>query len=372
MGGVWLYAFIGLFLTLVVVADWWTGDRLDLSFFYAVGIMAVGWVGGSLSALGAVARSAVIHLGAATLNYDRFGRGGLWLLSEAFRVAAWLFMGLGAADIRRRMETIARQRDEIARAKAEIDANLEVARRVQGEILSDAIPSLPKLDIAIRCRMLLQTGGDFYAFKARDGRLFCCVADVSGKGFPAALVTGMLRGILESEHERYDDPAFLLGALNARLCPFLAHNMFVTCFFVVLDYENGTLEYSNAGHDPALICHDGLVTELTQTGLPLGILPDETYTSHKLQWLAGCSLLIYTDGLTTARIDGDQRLGDDPVREMMTAHHFSSAEHLAERVLSLLPAQQEDDVVVLSVKAVGPEGPPLRGAAGGVSEIRSR
>jgi sigma-B regulation protein RsbU (phosphoserine phosphatase) len=136
------------------------------------------------------------------------------------------------------------------------------------------------------------------------------VADVSGKGTPAALVTGMVRAALEGVRADAATPCALLKRIHAALFPYLLDSMFVTCFCGWWDLETGILLYANAGHDPPWhITPDGALEELWPTGSALGIEDKLELEDEQRVVAVGTTLVVYTDGLTSQRVPGGERLG---------------------------------------------------------------
>ena len=155
------------------------------------------------------------------------------------------------------------------------------------------MPELYGWQVAAYYKPAREVGGDFYNFLAfEDGRLGLVVGDATGKGMPAALVMATTRGMLRAVAQSLDSPGKVLGRVNNALYPDIASEMFVTCFYAILDPKNGSLSYANAGHDLPYLWHGGDAEELRARGMPLGLMPEMTYEEKEAvlgEGTASCS-----------------------------------------------------------------------------------
>lgn len=350
------WARAGLYLTLmagliaIASLDRLTGDAVDLSIFYALVVLSAAWFGGLAAGLLAALTATITHFHADAEIYALRGIDAAVILNEVQRAALLAAVAWLAARERQRVALVAAQRDELVAAQQHIRTTMEAARRVQKGLLSYDIPSDGRVDMAVQWATSMLLGGDFHDLQQEGDRLYICVADVSGKGPPAALVTGLLRGLLESLDR--DRPAELLTRLNRQLTPYLPSAMFVTCFYGVYSLSTRILTYASAGHDPGLLVHGQDVRDLGATGIPLGI-DDEPYEERTTQMDRDDTLLLYTDGLTNARVDAERRLGDDILRHTLRTHR-GDCRSLLSRLFTLAPelrsGTQEDDVVVVGMR----------------------
>jgi sigma-B regulation protein RsbU (phosphoserine phosphatase) len=244
--------------------------------------------------------------------------------------------------------------------------SLGLAAAIQQSLLPEEIPALEHFDVAGRCVYCDETGGDYYDFVAFDheGRrtLALIVGDVSGHGIGAALVMAATRGMLHVEAPHCtNDLGELLRRLNRQLAADAKEGTFVTLFCGLLDDKARSVVWSSAGHEPALWRHagTGLVEELPNTGLPLGILDDTTYAQAGPVILEpGDILVVGTDGICEARDSSEQFFGTERLRNLME----KGAELTASRICDLIidevaafvsPAARTDDVTLIVVKAKG-------------------
>src|SRR5215211_1316202 len=195
-----------------------------------------------------------------------------------------------------------RQRLEQERIERErIEQDLRVARRIQQASLPKEVPDLEGWQINPYCQPAREVGGDFYDFHhLSEGRVGLVVGDATGHGVPAALVMASARSMLRAVAQASDSPGEALRRVNGPLATDIPPNMFVTCFYAILDPESGSLTYANAGHDLPYLHRDGDVEELRARGMPLGLMPGMGYEEKETILDTGESALFYSDGLVEA------------------------------------------------------------------------
>jgi serine phosphatase RsbU (regulator of sigma subunit) len=168
----------------------------------------------------------------------------------------------------------------------------------------------------------LQVGGDFYdIIPAGDGSLLLVIADVMGKGVPAALFAAVLRSTLRSMPQLFNQPAELMATANRILFPDLTRvDMFVTALVACLDPHRRKLLSANAGHCPLLVWHPGMAqaVALGESGFPLGIEPLTRYLQTETDLPPGAAVLLYTDGLSETRNAAGELLGEDNLIRLFT------------------------------------------------------
>jgi serine phosphatase RsbU (regulator of sigma subunit)/anti-sigma regulatory factor (Ser/Thr protein kinase) len=208
----------------------------------------------------------------------------------------------------------ARYTDELVRNRL-VSRELEIAKTIQRSLLPKTIPRLPGYGLAGFCESAHQVGGDFYdVIKINDDALLLIIADVMGKGIPAAMFAAILRSLLRAVPEWMDQPATLLGRVNRLLFEELSGvDMFITAQLVYVDSKARRITTASAGHCPVLLTADneGQVKTLSPEGLPLGILPDTTFCNHTEILPKNCRVLLYTDGLTEARNAAGEFFGQE-------------------------------------------------------------
>ena len=255
------------------------------------------------------------------------------------------------------------QRLEQERIERELlEQDLRVARRIQQASLPRTVPALKGWEITQHYRPAREVGGDFYDFHLlSDGQLGLVVGDATGKGVPAALVMattcGMLRAV--SQALPSSSPGEIVQRVNEALCPNIAPNTFVTCFYAILDPESGTLRYANAGHDlPYLRRVGGDAEELRARGMPLGLMPGMNYEQKEIVLEGGEAALFYSDGLVEAHDSQGEMFGFPRLRGLVAKHgqERSLEEALLEELYSFVGEgwEQEDDITLLTLRRSAP------------------
>lgn len=187
-----------------------------------------------------------------------------------------------------------------------ISQELTLAGRIQASFLPNRIPDLPGWQLAVTLLPARATSGDFFDFiPLSDNKLAIVIADVADKGIGPALYMALSRTLIRTFAPQYEDqPDIVLSLTNKRILSDARAHLFVTMFYGVLDWKNGTLVYCNAGHNPPMLLSNQESDRnmaLSKTGIPIGIDPDETWESQQIPIHAGDVLVMYTDGVTEAQ-----------------------------------------------------------------------
>lgn len=199
--------------------------------------------------------------------------------------------------------------------QARITGELEAARSIQTEMLPKTFPPF----VAGKIEPAREVGGDLFDFFVRDGKLFFCIGDVSGKGVPAAMLMSVIHSLFRMVSQREDSPSSILHTLNAELCRSNDSNMFVTFLVGNLDLYSGVLRFGNAGHDKPFVVGKDISLLPSQANLPLGVFPDTHFQEQTITLDPGTTLLLYTDGLTEAKDPQRQQFGRTRVTEVLKA-----------------------------------------------------
>lgn len=205
---------------------------------------------------------------------------------------------------------------EVELARKRLAAELTQAAEIQQQALPVEAPTVPGLDLAgfnASCRTV---GGDYYDFiPFPDGRVAVGVADVCGKGMPAALLLMGLQARVRVLAEIMSSPAEIVERLNRILVSTGMSDRFITLFLALFDPASNTLEYCNAGHNPPwLVRSDGRTEALDGGGPVLGILPGIAYESRKLALDTGDAVVLYSDGITEANNPAGEEFGETRLR----------------------------------------------------------
>ena len=240
-----------------------------------------------------------------------------------------------------------------------VEQELEVARSIQQASLPKEVPELEGWQISPFYRPAREVGGDFYDFHLlSEGRLGLVVGDATGKGVPAALVMSTTCGMLQLAAQALDSssPSEVLARVNETLLARIPPNMFVTCFYAILDPKSGSLSYANAGHDlPYLRHHNGEAEELRARGMPLGLMPGMGYEEKETILQAGESVLFYSDGLVEAHDPDGEMFGFPRLRALVAEHAEEEGppgDFLMEELYSFVGEgwEQEDDITFLTLR----------------------
>lgn len=271
------------------------------------------------------------------------------------------------ADMQVTLEKTMRTVEEVKSAVAEhsrlenLQKELEIAAEMQQSVLPQTFPPYPeRRDLEIYARMVpaKEVGGDFFDFFFVDqDRLGFIVADVSGKGVPAALYMMLSRAFVRGRAEQGLEPADCLREGNDSLCVNNAACMFVTLFYGVLDLTTGVLEYSCGGHPPPyLVRRSGDVVELPTVGGPLlGGFPARTYKQASHQLEPGDCLFLYTDGVNEAENRGQAMYGTERLEKALAAAAGSGTREVVDAIFGDVEAfadgaSQSDDITGLALR----------------------
>ena len=218
--------------------------------------------------------------------------------------------------------------------KKRLEGQLEVARQVQLELLPPSDPTLTGFDISAYNFPTEEVSGDYYDWvRIYEDQIGIVIADVAGKGVPAALLMAFLRASLRAATHIGYAPHISMSKVNYLLWESIERNQFVTAFYGLLDATNRTLVYANAGHNPPLLLDaDGSARFLEQGGLPLGMFRDSRYYEYYLTFSPGELLVLYTDGVTEAFNLQEEEFGRDRLVDSVRAARMLSAREMIDAV----------------------------------------
>jgi serine phosphatase RsbU (regulator of sigma subunit)/ketosteroid isomerase-like protein len=241
--------------------------------------------------------------------------------------------------------------------RASIEQELRVARRIQQASLPKEVPALEGWEISPLYRPAREVGGDFYDFHPlSEDRLGLVVGDATGKGVPAALVMSTTCGMLQLAAQALDSfsPGEVLAQVNETLFDRVPPNMFVTCFYAILDPKSASLRYANAGHDLPYLHHSGDCEELRARGMPLGLMPGMSYEEGEVSLREGNCVLFYSDGLVEAHEPKGEMFGFPRLRALVAQHgeERTLGNLLLEELYSFVGEgwEQEDDITLLTLE----------------------
>jgi PAS domain S-box-containing protein len=266
----------------------------------------------------------------------------------------------GAIETIRDISERRRLEERIARSNAE----LQIAAEIQQGFLPEAIPHIEGFAVAARCVMAKEVGGDFFdvipfeVIPLEGDKLGILIADVSGKGVPAALFMALSRIIVRTNAIWYHDPAKAMAAANDIIMNDSKAGMFVTLFYGVISEKERTLTYANAGHNPPLLRRsDGTIEELVPTGIALGVAEHQPYHTGKVAIAPDDVLLLYTDGVTEAVDPRTEMFGEERLKELLRLHAGLPPGALLDRILAEVQdfgkgVPQFDDITLMAIKGM--------------------
>jgi serine phosphatase RsbU (regulator of sigma subunit)/anti-sigma regulatory factor (Ser/Thr protein kinase) len=267
-----------------------------------------------------------------------------------------------------RVGQLIREQQAEMRERGRMEQELQVAQMIQQNFLPRELPRLAGWELAADYRPARAVGGDFYDFiELEDGKVGIVIGDVTDKGIPAAMVMAATKSLLRASAQRLVEPGDVLARVNDQLCPEIPENMFVTCFYGVLDPANGELRFANAGHNLPLVYTGDRASELRATGMPLGLMPEMSYDVCSATIARGARVLFYSDGLIEAHDSAREMFGTARAADVLAGE--APASDVLERLLDSLDAftlaggEQEDDITLVALvrsaeTAARPAGQP--------------
>jgi len=241
-----------------------------------------------------------------------------------------------------------------------IETELETARQIQSSILPASVPEIENLRIAVSYCPMTAVAGDFYQFVRPDSdHLGILVADVSGHGIPAALISSMIKVAMQSVITFADDPAQVLSGLN-RILSTEAQGQFASAAYLWIDAGKRRALYSAAGHPPLLCWRNakGEMQSIESNGLLFGYTSDAEYPVCSVTMEPLDRFLLYTDGVTEPENAAGEAFGDRELEQVVRNHRLQPAAELSRQLLSELekwrpPAvHQQDDITLIVVDVV--------------------
>ena len=262
-------------------------------------------------------------------------------------------------------QSLAQQMEELKQvneAKGRMEGELKVARDMQLSMLPKAYSPTAdsRLDIYGSLTPAREVGGDLYDFFVRDGKLFFCIGDVSGKGVPASLFMAVTRAVFRTVSARESMPDRIMRAMNKTIADMNNNNMFVTLFVGVLDLPTGRLYYCNAGHDAPLLVGSGVGKLACDSNIPVGVMPSWKYTLQESQIFTGTTIFLYTDGLTEAMNSAKEQFLMERVNEVAT-QALAERQQEPRQLIGLMTsavqrfvgdAEQSDDLTMMAIQYI--------------------
>jgi sigma-B regulation protein RsbU (phosphoserine phosphatase) len=317
----------------------------------------------ALAASAGVAVCAYIVAATLEATIIRWARPTEWELAWVSDAALAVALGI-AVYLWRRLVTTRRELEDRERAELVLQTQLSIAAEIQRRLLPAVPPTGNGFEWAAALRSAGKIGGDFYDFAEVAPRVWMVlVADVSGKGIPAAMALGSLRSAFRAFARQSSNPARIVAQLSAVLHEEWLGSPYVTCLVGTFDLTARTLTYTNAGHPPGIVAGRYGTRHLNEGGPPVGLLPDAQFDQQLVLLHGGDTCLLVTDGVTEA-LEGDAPLERDV--EASRERH-GSAEELCQAVMARALSGQgpretqgwDDDRTVVVVKVLTSDGDEL-------------
>ena len=258
------------------------------------------------------------------------------------------------------LELTQQRLEQEIRERERFEQDLRVAQSIQQASLPKEVLTLEGWQITPYYQPAREVGGDFYEFFELEeaGKVGLAVGDATGKGIPAALAvtatSSMLRAVARDSGY---SPGEVLERVNETLLARIPQNMFVTCFYAILEPNSGSLVYANAGHNLPCCRHErtGTTTDLSARGMPLGLMAGMSYEEKESVLVPGEGVLFYTDGLIEAHNPQGEMFGTPRLRGLLSEHPMAGAD-LSAKLLEELYSftgegwEQEDDITLLTLE----------------------
>lgn len=239
-----------------------------------------------------------------------------------------------------------------------LEHEMGLARAIQQALLPQGPREYPHLSVTGVNHPCIDVGGDYFdSFPISENRTAVLIADVSGHGLGAALLTTMLQGAL-SGMTLGEDPLRVFNQINQFLCDHSEVGHYATMFFSLLD-RDGTLHYIKAAHPSPLLLRRGKVSELyTEGSFPVGLIPNATFQAESIKLEPGDTLVLFSDGVTEAEDPEEKQYGIDKLRDLLTVHEHTPLDELKKVILEAVDchcrgAAQADDITVLLARYHG-------------------
>ena len=229
--------------------------------------------------------------------------------------------------------------------KTQLESDQIAARQIQQTLQPGKLDELPGYQVETFYKPFREVGGDYFdVIELAGERTLFAVADVSGKGMPAALLAANIQALVRSGASFETDPLALARQINRHLCRYTPGDRFATAVFIVLSRDSGELTCVNAGHNAPFLFGSGSAIELEATGLPLGLFPEAEYEARTALLSPGGALLVFTDGLT------DSISAENPEERLRDALTDNSTRTMHTLKSLVDPHFNEDDVTILLVR----------------------
>lgn len=353
-------------LGVVALLDYVTGPALNISVAYFLPITFAAWSLGRWPAILTAVAAEVPSYRDELILLEATSEGSPLAIISAgvVRFLVYLFVAEVTYRLMRSTEENARTavelqsvNQELRSAYSRLDEDLKAAGLLQSSILAFSPPSAVGCEIGVRVSYAGNTGGDFADAGMLDGRLYVCLADISGHGTPSALFTTLLKHLIQDAHRRGLRGSEVISSLDQALCLSLPSERFVTVFYAEIDPSTGEVEYVNAGHEEGLLYRQqtGRIELAAPTAPLLGVCGmGSEFHAGNIRLDHRDVLVLYTDGAVEAKTTSGTRLGAGVFRGMVAEYAHLGAQDMVERISTGIEVrtipEARDDMTILAVK----------------------
>jgi len=243
--------------------------------------------------------------------------------------------------------------------KEKMEQELILARRIQQSFLPSSYPEIPGFKLSAYTLAARQVGGDFYDFVTNSkGKLSFFIGDVSGKGIPAALYMARTMQDFRSSCLQHEDPSKVLTEVNKLMLEHPISGLFITSFYGVLDYSKKKIYFSNAGHNPAILCHGNKCKDISEaTSPPLGISTKIKFETGEISLGKDDLFILYTDGITESMNPGREQFGSQRFSELISSLSHLAPKKIIQEIINAMNkftanSPLRDDTTLFSLKAL--------------------
>ncbi len=368
----WNLLIVATMLAVIWALDHFTAPLIDMSVLYFLPIAYAAWSAGRcIAVITAVVADVPAYFDQALLLRTHLELPAVAAINMAMRLVVYLFVAEVTFRLSRdsdmlqedlgRLNTMNTElqsaQKELHAAHSHLEGDLRAARTLQESVLEFLPPTVPGCEVGALVRYAGPIGGDYADAGMRDGRVYVCVADISGKGIPAALFTALLEHLVKDAVERDLTPTAIVAEINSVICQRFPPERFVTLFYAEIEPATGVIEYVNAGHPEGLIYRAGTsqVELAGPTSSLLGVCELSAGVQSATSYLEqGDVLTIFTDGAIEAKTKTGEQLGDEPVREMVKQYARLGAQEMAAGIASAIESitvpESMDDLTIVCIK----------------------
>jgi sigma-B regulation protein RsbU (phosphoserine phosphatase) len=275
-------------------------------------------------------------------------RGGLDFVQKPWDNSQLLKSLKTQIEIGRKKRERRRLDAENRSANDKLRLELEESKEIQAALMPTALPQVDGFDIAYAWQPARTVGGDYFdVMRFNERHTALCIADVAGKGMPAALMMSNMQAVLKSFASEVEAPERVCAQVNSVMCDNIVSHRFITCFYGLLDTQFRRLAYTNAGHCPPMLMRDGACLRLKEGGPVLGVFPVRRYLQADVQLRSGDCLVLFTDGVTEARNPSGREFGEDRLENLLSqlvnGSHLRAA-GLRDRIMAAVSEFSEGEV----------------------------